>query len=281
MTQREIIDRRMKEYKLNHAEAFCLMLYRAKDGHEEWLWNSRDGVTPFCIMSRNGQEMQHVEWHRDSFQPNRQPKVGDRIFVDVTRELAEPKLREYIDRFWEEGNYPMKTAYGSKKAAFERLLPGRTEPGQPFVLELTEENIGQYVKADLEKQIETLSQQAESLKAPSQKELKAFKIEAFEMPCKTGCPIVVGREEPDGTVEAVALMMGHGEPTEETLLEFWERAELFAAAPNLFKEGARMADILYALPEILREQIAEMFDDFEAALSDLESAVAKAKGGAW
>lgn len=35
-----------------HKEAFCLMLYRGvESGEEEWLWNSRDGVTPFIIWS--------------------------------------------------------------------------------------------------------------------------------------------------------------------------------------------------------------------------------------
>lgn len=31
-----------------HAEAFQTMLYKAEDGRKAWIWNSRDGVTPFC-----------------------------------------------------------------------------------------------------------------------------------------------------------------------------------------------------------------------------------------
>lgn len=146
MNLKERNEQRMKEFGLQHVEAFCLMLYRAKDGQEEWLWNSRDGVTPFCIMSRNGQEMNHVEWYRDQFLPNHKPKIGERIFVDVTPELATPGVQAFIERTWEQERFPMKERWFDKEAAFEALLPSYSEPGQPFVLEITQENIGDFVK---------------------------------------------------------------------------------------------------------------------------------------
>ena len=65
-----------------HAEAFCRMLYRNKaTGREEWLWNSRDGVTPFVIPDPAGGEMRHVEWRRDVCDPDFIPPVGSRVFV--------------------------------------------------------------------------------------------------------------------------------------------------------------------------------------------------------
>lgn len=72
-----------------YAEAFLLMLYRnPKTGREEWLWNSRDGVTPFMIGDPEGGDMQHVEWWRDVRAPYYVPQVGSRIFVDMTQEEA-------------------------------------------------------------------------------------------------------------------------------------------------------------------------------------------------
>lgn len=46
--------------KHNHAEAFAVMRYASKDGSvTEKLWNSRDGVTPFTLMSKDDRvEMQ-------------------------------------------------------------------------------------------------------------------------------------------------------------------------------------------------------------------------------
>lgn len=72
-----------------HNEAFKLMLYRSKDGEtEEWIWNSRDGVTPFTCASSEGEVIQHVEWFRDVFAPFYIPPVGSRIFVDLTPQRA-------------------------------------------------------------------------------------------------------------------------------------------------------------------------------------------------
>ena len=66
----------------SYRSAFCLMKYSTVDGLEtEWLWNSRDGVTPFCITNRDlTREMRHVDWHRDMRLPNYQPAEGQRIF---------------------------------------------------------------------------------------------------------------------------------------------------------------------------------------------------------
>jgi hypothetical protein len=78
-----------------HAEAFCLMTYRADDGsEEEQVWNSRDGVTPFVIGLRSGKPATHADWHRDRRVPDYLPPLGSRIFVDMTEEAAQRYARE-------------------------------------------------------------------------------------------------------------------------------------------------------------------------------------------
>ena len=81
--------------KYNHAEAFALMKYRDREtGKVEIIWNSRDGVTPFIVLSQNGNESVHFDWQTDRIDPFHVPSVGDRIFVDLTREKAEAFQRE-------------------------------------------------------------------------------------------------------------------------------------------------------------------------------------------
>lgn len=71
----------------NHAEAFCLMHYASADGKVcELFWNSRDGVTPYCMRSTENVEMFHVG--RDSYAPDYKPPSGMRIFIGLTMERA-------------------------------------------------------------------------------------------------------------------------------------------------------------------------------------------------
>lgn len=140
--------RRPKPYE--HKEAFCLMLYRDTAGNEEWIWNSRDGVTPFCIESRQGLQAQHVDWHRDSYVPDYKPKPGERIFVDLTIERAREFRRRYVDQWWDNelrGN-PMREFYPSREEAVEILVredmghsesaKGREGGGAPDLIEVTD-----------------------------------------------------------------------------------------------------------------------------------------------
>lgn len=91
-----------------HGEAFCHMLYRADDGtEEEWIWNSRDGVTPFVITLRSGKEARHVEWHRDRYDPGHQPQPGERIFRDLLPDSAIVKRREFVEHWWDNPEMPM------------------------------------------------------------------------------------------------------------------------------------------------------------------------------
>lgn len=126
----------MTATKYDHVEAFCLMLYRDTAGNEEWIWNSRDGVTPFCITSRQGLEARHVEWHRDRRVPDHKPKPGERIFVDLTIEKAREYRTRYVERFWP--RYQMSERYASKEAAIEELanIDVSEHPGAPDIVEV-------------------------------------------------------------------------------------------------------------------------------------------------
>ncbi len=78
-----------KKYK--HVEAFCLMRYQCERcGSSELLWNSRDGVTPFCIGCTHCEKgtMSHVDWRADLRVPDHVPWPGQRIFRDLTMDEA-------------------------------------------------------------------------------------------------------------------------------------------------------------------------------------------------
>jgi len=84
----------------NHPEAFCLMQYQCEDGKGpiEWIWNSRDGVTPFTVRSPDGDGLsQHIDWGCDVYAPHYVPSIGQRVFVDLTdarcRELTDARCR--------------------------------------------------------------------------------------------------------------------------------------------------------------------------------------------
>lgn len=85
--------------RFEHKEAFCLMLYRDIAGNEEWIWNSRDGVTPFGVRSRAGLDATHVDFHRDKRDPRHVPAVGDRIFVTMTTQRAKELATRWFESF--------------------------------------------------------------------------------------------------------------------------------------------------------------------------------------
>lgn len=102
----------------NHPEAFMLMGYVSDDGQTgELIWNSRDGVTPFCVSSRDGVEMVHVDWRHDVYAPNFRPPPGMRIFVDMDQQLATQAARERVEHWWDHPDYPMSKRYTSKEEA--------------------------------------------------------------------------------------------------------------------------------------------------------------------
>lgn len=95
-----------------HGEAFCLMHYRSEDGTaDEWIWNSRDGVTPFMVHTRDGKVMQHVEWRRDRYFPSYVPPVGSRVFVDLTPERARHFAKQKVELYWDDAHTPMRESF--------------------------------------------------------------------------------------------------------------------------------------------------------------------------
>ena len=90
--------------KYKHKEAYCLMLYVSEDGLErEILWNSRDGVTPFCITTRDGTKtMNHTDWHLDRYVSNFIPLDGMRVFVTISSESeAIGRATKRVESSWE------------------------------------------------------------------------------------------------------------------------------------------------------------------------------------
>ena len=83
------------------AEAFCLMWYACREcGHCECIWNSRDGVTPFCMgcPSCGKPEMNHIEWQLDEYAPHHKPRRGQRIWASMTMERATVLAKRMLAR---------------------------------------------------------------------------------------------------------------------------------------------------------------------------------------
>ncbi|MFN6572394.1 hypothetical protein [Dendronalium sp. ChiSLP03b] len=116
----------MREFNTyHHKEAFCLMKYAAEDGSEvEWIWNSRDGVTPFCVSNRAGDKMlQHVNWHLDRRILDYQPMPCERIFVGLSLEKAKQRAQRRIEHFWDRDDCAhIREMYGTKENAVEGLI---------------------------------------------------------------------------------------------------------------------------------------------------------------
>lgn len=123
-----------------YKEALCLMKYATKDGAEvEWIWNSRDGVTPFGVRSRSGVEMFHVQWQNDIRRPNYEPLPGERLFVDITPGYAELLATRNIDQYWDHDEYPMREAFADKEEAVKRIAADYLGDGdRPTLVEAAE-----------------------------------------------------------------------------------------------------------------------------------------------
>ena len=126
-----------------HGEAYCLMKYVDEaTGEVEWLWNSRDGVTPFGIQSRAGNIASHADWHEDVKAPNFVPPVGMRIFIDMTEAMKEDWARKRVEEYWDHPEVPMSQhpylGPCGKEGAVKRLMES-LKAGEPSVVEVTTE----------------------------------------------------------------------------------------------------------------------------------------------
>ena len=116
--------------KDTHAEAFAVMRYRCGTCRtEEIIWNSRDGVTPFCVDCRMcGLLAEHVEWSRDRRDPLHDSAPGDRYFRDGMHEEARAILRERLRRC--EGT-PYEVPEDEWEDVIAATLPQEFRPGWP------------------------------------------------------------------------------------------------------------------------------------------------------
>jgi len=81
----------VKKRGCTHVEGFCLMWYMCSEcGHTECIWNSRDGVTPFCVdcPSCGNPSLMHVAWRPDEFVMSHELNLEQRFFRDGTRDEA-------------------------------------------------------------------------------------------------------------------------------------------------------------------------------------------------
>lgn len=128
-----------------HKEAFCLMKYATEDGSEvEWIWNSRDGVTPFIVHSRSGAEMRHTQWQFDVRIQNYEPLPGERIFVDMSDGHAWLMARSRVAAWWDHPDYPMSQAYPDQETAVAALVKDYVGDGdRPALIDAAEWQKGQ------------------------------------------------------------------------------------------------------------------------------------------
>jgi len=91
----------MSEQEHIFREGFMVMMYECEDCNQvEHIWNSRNGVTPFMIGCRECKgHMSHIQWGKDSFNPNYKPHPHDRVFVDMSQEHANDFARRDYMRF--------------------------------------------------------------------------------------------------------------------------------------------------------------------------------------
>lgn len=127
--------------KQRQPEGFCRMLYRDTEGNEEWLWNSRNGVTPFIVRSKQGLEAQHVDWHRDQYMPAYRPAIGERMFINLTMERARELARKHVSENLE----LVLKHYGNEEEAVESIAEsyyGNFGKGTtPTLVEVTRETV--------------------------------------------------------------------------------------------------------------------------------------------
>lgn len=121
----------------SYGDAFLRMLYRSDDGtEEEWIWNSRDGVTPFTVCLRSGKTAMHVDWDRDQYLPDYKPQPGERIFVTLTYERAKAIAERQATKMLKDPNL-RKEIVRDKSALMLKLMDTYRIGEAPDILEVT------------------------------------------------------------------------------------------------------------------------------------------------
>lgn len=83
-------------------EAFCLLTYRCEEHRDETetIWNSRDGAVAYVITMTCGATGAHAHWNQKTYAPNYQPRVGERIFVDLSEDRARILATQVAAKWW-------------------------------------------------------------------------------------------------------------------------------------------------------------------------------------
>ena len=86
-----------------HAKAFRLITYRSADGKlEEQIWNSRHRAAPIVVYARDAETLlQHAYSRIGQYAARQEPKMGDRIFVDITLDNVIAYKRRMVESEWE------------------------------------------------------------------------------------------------------------------------------------------------------------------------------------
>lgn len=125
-------------YGHDHPEAFMVMRYESTDGSiVEHIWNSRDGVTPFCITALDGTtELRHTRWNEDRYCPDHAEHMvaGMRYFTDLDPEAALMMAEGRVEAWWDHPQYPMRGRWPTKDEAAKALAKDYlSTPGSPHI----------------------------------------------------------------------------------------------------------------------------------------------------
>ncbi len=134
-----------------HPDGFNLMKYRSDDGvDEEWIWNSRAGITPFIATLSNGKTAMHQDWAQDKHLPDYVPPLGSIVFIDATKERLQARAVSFVERHWNDSKYPMCDMFEGqdKAAAVEKFLEEWIGDGeQPMQITVDETFLAELVDA--------------------------------------------------------------------------------------------------------------------------------------
>jgi len=126
----------------NHAEAYSLMTYSSVNGDKSvTVWNSRDGVTPM-FATIDGEQLSHTMGDGpDPMCRFHKPRVGDWVWVDLTPEMREERLRAMADRISAKYGEAVDKTPG---AIYESLQREEFRGDEPALIQVTDEHIEQY-----------------------------------------------------------------------------------------------------------------------------------------
>lgn len=125
----------IKNDGFQHKEAYCIMEYNCKRCNaSEYIWNARDGVTPFIISCMScGTEMRHINWSGDRRVIDHIPQTGERIFIDTPKPVYSIYIRKRIEMMWDTGQFKMREHFNTKEEAYKKLMENYS-PEDPYAL---------------------------------------------------------------------------------------------------------------------------------------------------